>query len=74
MDCVDWLGGPPKPHVRVVSAYTPTYLAEQTLLVVGPDGKRALYDMWRGTVTLDDGVRSIADFPLPPEVERRLSH
>lgn len=75
MDCADWLAGPPPPRVRVVSAYTPAYLLEPTMLVVLPGGQHELYDLWRGTVTGDDGVaRPIADEPLPREVAARLPH
>lgn len=74
MDCVDWLAERPRPHVRVVSAYTPVWVGEQTMLVLRADGQRALYDMWRGTVTRDDGVaRPSSEFPIPPEVLARLS-
>jgi glucan phosphoethanolaminetransferase (alkaline phosphatase superfamily) len=73
MDCVDLLAGPPAPRARVVSAYTPAFLAEETMLVVLPDGRRALYDLWRGTVTLDDGItRPMGEVTLPPEVAARL--
>ncbi|MBX3215836.1 MAG: phosphoethanolamine transferase [Labilithrix sp.] len=73
MDCVDWLAGPPKPRYRVVSALTPTYVDEPTMLVLGPRGERAVYDVWRSTVTLDDGaVRPIAEHPLPPSIAARL--
>jgi glucan phosphoethanolaminetransferase (alkaline phosphatase superfamily) len=73
MDCADWFAGPPKGRYRVVSAYSPTYVNEQTMLVLGPDGQRALYDLWRSTVTLNDAVtRPRSEFPLPPEIEARL--
>lgn len=73
MDCADWLVGPPPPRVRVVSAYTPAYLLEPTMLVVLPSGQHELYDLWRGTVTGDDGVaRPIAEHALPREVAARL--
>lgn len=73
MDCVDLLAGPPKPRVRVVSAYTPAFMAEPTMLVLMPDGQRALYDLWRGTVTMNDGAaRPVAELGFPPEVEARL--
>jgi hypothetical protein len=73
MDCTDWLAGPPKPRWRVVSAYTPAYVDEPTMLVLQPDGKRAVYDLWRSTVTPDDGVaRPLADHVLPPEIRARL--
>ncbi|MBX3261772.1 MAG: phosphoethanolamine transferase [Labilithrix sp.] len=72
-DCVDWLAGPPAPRHRVVSAFTPTYVEEPTMLVLAPGGGRAVYDMWRNTVTLDDGVpRPLADHPLPPKIAARL--
>ena len=73
MDCDDWMAAPPPPRVRVVSAYTPAYVAEPTMLVVRPDGKRELYDLGRGTVVQDDGIvlRS-ADVTLPPAVAARL--
>lgn len=75
MDCADWLAGPPPPRVRVVSAYTPAYLLEPTMLVVLPSGQHELYDLWRGTVTADDGVaRPIAEHALPREVAARLPH
>jgi glucan phosphoethanolaminetransferase (alkaline phosphatase superfamily) len=74
MDCADLLDGPAKTRVRVVSAYTPAYLAEQTMLVLLPDGRRALYDLWRGTVTMNDSAtRPMAELALPPEVEARLA-
>jgi glucan phosphoethanolaminetransferase (alkaline phosphatase superfamily) len=73
MDCVDWLGAIPADRSRVVSAYTPAFLAEPTMLVLGPDGHRALYDLWRGTVVTDDGtLRPMADVPMPPDVRARL--
>lgn len=73
MDCADWLAGPPPPRVRVVSAYTPAYLLEPTMLVVMPGGEREVYDFWRGTVTGDDGVaRPIAEHAPPREVQSRL--
>lgn len=73
MDCADLLAGPPTPRVRVVSAYTPAFMAEPTMLVLLPDGQRALYDLWRGTVTMNDGAdRPIADLGFPSEVEARL--
>ena len=68
-DCVDWLAGPPGPRHRVVSAYTPTYVTEPTMLLLLPDGRRAVYDLSRNTVTLDDGaVRPMSEHPLPPEL------
>jgi glucan phosphoethanolaminetransferase (alkaline phosphatase superfamily) len=73
MDCTDLLAGPPRPRVRVVSAYTPAFIGEPTLLVLMPDGQRALYDLWRGTVTMNDGAaRPMAELALPPEVAARL--
>ena len=73
MDCTDWLAGPPKPRYRVVSAYTPAYVDEPTMLVLQPDGKEAVYDLWRNTVTLDDGVaRPIGEHMFPPEIGARL--
>ncbi len=73
MDCVDLLTGPPRPRVRVVSAYTPAFIGEPTVLVLLPDGQRALYDLWRGTVTMNDGAaRPMAELALPPEVAARL--
>ena len=73
MDCADWLVGPPPPRVRVVSAYTPAYLLEPTMLVVLPSGQHELYDLWRGTVTGDDGVaRPLSEHTLPREVAARL--
>ncbi|MBX3231956.1 MAG: phosphoethanolamine transferase [Labilithrix sp.] len=73
MDCADWIAGPPPPRVRVVSAYTPAYLLEPTMLVVLPNGRHEVYDLWRGTVTGDDGVaRPLAEHTLPREVAARL--
>ncbi|HEX7603568.1 MAG TPA: phosphoethanolamine transferase [Polyangiaceae bacterium] len=73
MDCVDWLEAPPSPRVRVVSAYTPTYVTEPTLLLLLPDGQRALYDLGHGTVTRNDGaIRPMAEWPLPDAIEGRL--
>jgi hypothetical protein len=73
MDCVDLFELPPARRVRVVSAYTPASVNEPTVLVLSPDGERALYDLERGTVTLDDGsVSPIADRPPPAEVLARL--
>jgi len=74
MDCADWLAGPLKRHIRVVSAYTPAYVDEPTMLVLMPDGERAVYDLWRGTVTMNDGnAFPIAERALPPEVASRLA-
>jgi arylsulfatase A-like enzyme len=73
MDCVDWLAGPPKPRHRVVSAYTPAYVAEPTMLVLEPDGERALYDLWRSTVTLNDGItRPMSEHMFPSDIASRL--
>jgi hypothetical protein len=73
MDCVDLFELPPARRVRVVSAYTPASVNEPTILVLSHDGERALYDLERGTVTLDDGsVSPIADRPPPAEVLARL--
>jgi glucan phosphoethanolaminetransferase (alkaline phosphatase superfamily) len=75
MDCTDWLARRPAPRYRVVSAYTPAYVAEPTMLVLEPGGKQALYDLWRSTVTLDDGVpRPMTEHLFPPEIGSRLSH
>jgi glucan phosphoethanolaminetransferase (alkaline phosphatase superfamily) len=75
MDCDDWIVGPPPPRVRVVSAYTPAYLLEPTMLVVEPGGQHEVYDLWRGTVTGDDGVaRPISEHEPPREVQARLPH
>ena len=74
MDCDDWMVAPPPPRVRVVSAYTPTYVDEPTLLVVLPNGQRELFDLGRGTVVRGDGaVRRSSDVALPPEVASRLA-
>jgi len=74
IDCVDLLAGPPPPRYRVVSAYTPAYVAEPTLLVLEPSGERALYDLSRSTVTLNDGVaRPMSEHMFPRDVEARLS-
>jgi glucan phosphoethanolaminetransferase (alkaline phosphatase superfamily) len=74
MDCTDWLAAPPRPRFRVVSAYTPAYVAEPTMLVLQPDGERALYDLFRNTVTLNDGItRPMADHMFPPEIGTRLA-
>lgn len=75
MDCADLLSSPrpSRERVRVVSAYTPAFIGEPTLLVLHPDGQRALYDLRRGTVTLNDGAaRPMAEHALPPEVAARL--
>lgn len=73
MDCADWLAGPPPPRVRVVSAYTPAYLLEPTMLVVLPSGQHEVYDLLRGTVTGDDGVaHPLSEHALPREVRARL--
>lgn len=72
MDCVD-LFAPLPARLRVVSAYTPASVNEPTILVVRPSGQRELYDLERGTVTIDDGVvLSIAEHPPPPEIAARL--
>jgi hypothetical protein len=74
MDCANWLAGPAKPRYRVVSAYTPTYVTEPTMLVLQPDGQRALYDLWRNTVTLNDGTtRPMTEHMFPPEIASRLA-
>jgi hypothetical protein len=73
MDCEDLFAPLPQRRLRVVSAYTPASVNEPTLLVVHPDGARALYDFERGTVTMNDGdVRPIAERPPPPSVAARL--
>ncbi len=73
MDCADWLGETPSARYRVVSAYTPAFVDEPTMLVLQPDGERAVYDLWRNTVTLNDGVaRPLADHMFPPEIRTRL--
>ncbi len=73
MDCADWLAAPVHERIRVVSAYTPTYVGEPTMLVLLPDGHREVFDLGRGTVTLDDGnIRSTGEVPMPREVEARL--
>jgi len=73
MDCANWLDGPPVARVRVVSAYTPTYVTEPTMLVVLPDGARRVYHLGQGNVTLDDGsILPIGDRPLPDRVAARL--
>ena len=73
MDCADWLSAPLLPHIRVVSAYTPTYTTEPTLLLLMPDGQRAFYDLGHGTVTRNDGaVRPLAEWPMPAAIEARL--
>ncbi len=72
MDCVDWLAGAPHDRIRVVSAYTAAYLDEPTAMVVLPTRKRALFDLHRMTVTIDDGeLLAASEFPLPPEVAAR---
>ncbi|MBX3207752.1 MAG: phosphoethanolamine transferase [Labilithrix sp.] len=74
MDCADWLAGPPAPRHRVVSAFTPTYVEEPTMLVLDPGGERAVYDLARMTVTPSDGVaRPLANHPLPPAIAARLA-
>lgn len=66
---------PSPPRVRVVSAFTPAFYAEQTMLVLMPNGERALYDIWRGTVTLSDGnPQPMSAFPLPLEVQARITN
>ena len=73
MDCADWLAAAPSPRVRVVSAYTPTYVTEPTMLLLLPDGQRALYDLGHGTVTRNDGaVGPMSSLPLPAAVSARL--
>lgn len=73
MDCVDWLEHAPKPRVRVVSAYTPTWTSEPTMLLLLPDGERALYELQHGTVVMNDGAeRPMSELGVPPEVGRRL--
>lgn len=73
MDCADWLGAAPSPRVRVVSADSPTYVTEPTMLLLMPDGERALYDLGRGTVTRNDGaIRPLSEWPVPAAIERRL--
>jgi hypothetical protein len=68
------MAAPPQPRVRVVSAYTPTWVDEPTMLLVMPNGQRELYDLGRGTVVQGDGaVRRAADVALPPEVAARLA-
>lgn len=72
MDCVDWLAGAPHDRIRVVSAYTAAFLDEPTAMVVLPTRKRALFDLHRMTVTVDDGeLLAASEFPLPPEVAAR---
>jgi glucan phosphoethanolaminetransferase (alkaline phosphatase superfamily) len=74
MDCVDWLGAVPDRRYRVVSAYTPAYVAEPTMLVLEPDGSRALYDLTRRTVTTNDGAaRPMSEHMFPAEIAARLS-
>jgi arylsulfatase A-like enzyme len=73
MDCVDWLAHAPKPRVRVVSAYTPTWVSEPTMLLLMPDGERALYELQHGTVTMNDGLeRPMSEIGIPAEVSHRL--
>ena len=75
MDCANWfapniLGSS---RVRVVSAFTPTGVREPTMLLLLPDGRRALYEVEQGTVTLNDGVAlPMSALALPPEVAARL--
>src|SRR6185436_14660849 len=45
MDCVDMFGPQPKDRTRVVSAYTPAFLAEPTMLLLLPDGRRQAFDL-----------------------------
>lgn len=76
MDCADWFAATPKDasRVRVVSAYTPTGVREPTMLLLLPDGRRALYEVDHGTVVLNDGVtRPMSELALPPEVAARLA-
>lgn len=73
MDCADWFSAPLTPRVRVVSAYTPTYTTEPTMLLLMPDGQRAFYDLGHGTVTRNDGaVRPMSEWPMPASIEARL--
>ncbi len=73
MDCADWLAGPSPQRVRVVSAYTPTYVGEPTMLVLLPDGHREVFDLGRGTVVMDDGsLRGAGEVAIPREVDARL--
>ena len=71
MDCHDLRS--PEPHPRVVSAFTPAFNAEPTMLVIDASGRHALYDLDRGTVVLDDGaVRPLAEAPPPANIAARL--
>jgi len=73
MDCVDWLAGPIAERSRVVSAYTPAFLAEPTMLVLRPDGHRGFYVLGRGKAVMDDGtLLPMSDVPMPPDVRARL--
>ena len=73
MDCVDWLDRVPAARTRVVSAYTPTWVSEPTMLLLLPDGERALYELQHGTVVMNDGAeRPMSELGVPPSIGRRL--
>jgi hypothetical protein len=79
MDCVDWLlldavdAGFMRPRVRVVSAYTPAFVSEPTMLLVLEDGTRELFDLGRGTVDFDGSEpRKMSDVGMPPSIAARL--
>ena len=75
MDCVDWLASSPslQSRVRVVSAYTPAFVSEPTMLLVLEDGRRELFDLGRGTVDFAESEpRKVSDVPIPPQIAARL--
>jgi phosphoglycerol transferase MdoB-like AlkP superfamily enzyme len=75
MDCVDLLAdqAPMHARVRVVSAYTPTYVDEPTMLLVLEDGKRELFDLARGTVDFQESeTLRVSEVSMPPKIVERL--
>lgn len=77
MDCADWFASSAAAfvasRVRVVSAYTPTAVREPTMLLLFPDGRRALYEVDHGTVVLNDGITlPMSAVPPPPEIAAHL--
>jgi hypothetical protein len=75
MDCVDWLADldAMPSRVRVVSAYTPAFVSEPTMLLVLEDGKRELFDLGRGTVDFDGSEpRKMSEVRMPPRIAARL--
>jgi phosphoglycerol transferase MdoB-like AlkP superfamily enzyme len=75
MDCVDLLAepAPMRSRVRVVSAYTPAYVDEPTMLLVLEDGKRELFDLARGTVDFQESeTLRVSEVSMPPKIVERL--